>query len=147
MPREMGLDLCPHGSLAQGCLELLPVGSCCAAPQCICSCRWNFFVSSPQRAAGLTKGEVEHKQGYSEYQVPILGATWCEVLNWKKTSHTHLLCFLWCFLCVSDVIYSSFLAPASFWDGQEHLQELGMSTSQKALLSVRWKSLATYVPL
>lgn len=81
----------------------------------------------------------------SEYQVPILGVTWSAEL--EKTLHTHLLCLLWCFLCVSGVIYSSFLAPASFWDGEEHLQELVMATSKKALLSVRWKSLASCVPL
>lgn len=46
----------------------------------------------------------------------------------EKTLHAHLLCFLRRFLCVSDVTYSSFLAPASFWDGQESLQELVMST-------------------
>lgn len=77
IPWEVVLDLilCPHGSLDQGCIELVPVGSCSAAPQCICSCRWNFFVSSPQIAPGLTKGEVEHKQNaqntkYASYELP-----------------------------------------------------------------------------
>lgn len=124
IPWEVVLDLllCPHGSLEQACLELLPVGSCSAAPQCICSCRWNFFVSSPQIAAGLSKGEVEHKQDDQNTKYCLrsylIGSPELE----KK--HYMLICFAFCdAFCVLVVLLA--VPP---W--LQHLSGMGRSISK-----------------